>query len=201
MNRLLQTIVIMILVSFAFIEPGFAYVCGLAQPRNLAWEPWDLSTMGCQTIALGVGVASVNTSLFTILAYELLTEQGGFRLAITTWMSGPAIYTFSQGLVIGLIGDHMGGDGGFIAPIAAGGLSLALWWGALYFRDIHRDYHVPMLGGFMATTLLTQLAAYHISASLRGDTPKTREPSRLSNLSFGLAPTDGGASAGLSFQF
>lgn len=213
MNKLIQIIVTTLLVSFASMSVGFAQETSAPEQTQITtvteptWEPWELSTVGYQLLsvplAAGVAWATGYAGGYSSKAYEEIFEPKEDLARLFNWSTGGALlgYTLSQGLFFGLIGDHMGGDGGVVAPLVAGGLNLALWSGVLYFGDIDRDYYEAMLGGFVATTILSQLVAYHISASLREDAPASSKTAGISSLSFGLAPTQGGASAGLSFQF
>lgn len=222
MNTIIKNIGIMLMVSFfaSFTAVGSAFAHGtedhaitapaLVDPVEPAWESWDLKTVGLQLtsipLALGVGAsnlyfsASVTSSYFERFYPD---EEGWDNLGerLVFWAGSAAFgYSLSQGLLIGAIGDSMGGDGGLVAPAAAGLLSMGIWSGVLHLVDYDPDYYNPIIAGFLTTTLLSQLAAYHLTASFRGD-DGVASPSAISNFSLGVAPTDGGASVGLGFQF
>lgn len=222
MNTISKNIGIMLMVcfvaNFAAVGSAFAHdiedhaitAPALVDPVKPVWESWDLKTVGLQLtsipLALGVGASNLYFSVVVADSYFERADPGyeGFdhldeRLGF--WAGSAAFgYSLSQGLLIGAIGDSMGGDGGLVAPAAAGLLNMAVWSGVLYLVDYDPDYYNQIIAGFLTTTLLSQLAAYHLTASFReGDS--VASPSALSNFSFGVAPTDGGASIGLGFFF
>ena len=223
MNTISKTVGIMLMASFVAsftaIGSGFAHnledhtitAPPVVAPVKPAWEAWDLKTVGLQLTALpmAVGVGAANFYLSGMVsdsyfeekypnadALERLDEKLAFWTASAVFG-----YTLSQGVLIGALGDAMGGDGGLVAPTAVGLLSMGIWGGALYLTDVSFKHYDLILPAMMATTLISQLAAYHLSASSHDDAAVEREPSTLSNFGFGLAPTDGGASLGLGFQF
>lgn len=212
---------VILLMSFVVIDSAYADdtpqrpmleappVVAPAAPVEPAWEAWDGSTLGVQLIALplatGIGYLNGNLGFFLGFTYPYNDEgEDDFWLRFIgggLMGAGSAIfgYTLSQGLLIGALGDAMGGDGGMLVPAAAGFLNVMLWGGVLYLVDDTSVNERVLVSGFMATTLLTQLAAYHISASLLDDGFSLFRDSPT--LSFGIAPTDEGASIGLGFQF
>lgn len=94
----------------------------------------------------------------------------------------------------------MGGDGGFAAPIAAGFLIPWFWIGMLRLMDLDL-YEAESIPVIVTTTFVAQLVTYHLSASFFDDAAVKHQSSSIFNLSFGITPTDGGASLGLGFQF